>query len=231
MKENLAFKINSSFRTLELKPGADASQIRSAFRRLARTHHPDIAGVFNTKKYEQISNAYLLLKSLTIEELSIFETHLKRSGVKSESFFGKWQRKQAEKKQTREASIREAREEAMATKEASEQAQSLRIDSILDKCVRETSMICKKKHNEARNKEISDIIIRLEASRYEVRLMAMRNISEYANNLRIMEALLNMLKRYPITKEALDAINKLHLPTAYMQNIIRIVSIKYIEEK
>ncbi|MCL2146726.1 MAG: J domain-containing protein [Synergistaceae bacterium] len=224
MKENEAFLINSSYRTLELKPGADASQIRSAFRRLARVHHPDIAGAYNTKKYEQISNAYLLLKSLTIEELSICEARSKRSDNKKESFFDKWRRKQAEKKQTREASLREAREEAAATKEAREQAQSLRIDSILDKCVRETNIICKKKHNEKLNQDISDIIIRLLASRYEVRLMALRSISGYVNNLRIMEALLNMLKRYPITGEALDIINKLHLPPEYMQKIIRIVS-------
>ena len=231
MKENLAFKIDSCFRTLELKPGADGSQIRSAFRRLARTHHPDIAGTFGVQKYEQISNAYSLLKSLTLEELSIFEAQLIRSGNKRESFFTKWQRKQVEKKRAREAELHEAREEATATKKARERALSLRIDYILNKCVREASIICKKNKNELLNNEISDIIIRLEASRYEVRLMAMRNILDYVNNRRIMEALLNMLKRYPITGEALDIVNKLHLPPEFMQNIIRIVSISSTKEK
>jgi len=227
MNENLAYKINSSFLLLGLKPGADARQIRSAFRRLARTYHPDVAGVFHTKKFEQISSAYLLLKNLTPEELSLCEVKSQPpSSAKStkESFFARWKRSYTEKEAKREADLRAKREAEEEAKEARERAQSLRIDNILDKCEREISSILKRKHNEKLNREISDIIIRLEASRYEVRLMAARNISKYANAPRILEAFLNMLGKYPLTGEILDTIDKLQWPREFMQKIIKVVS-------
>jgi hypothetical protein len=43
---------------------ADASwdEVKSAFRRLARTYHPDIAGPEGTKKFSEITEAYMTLK-------------------------------------------------------------------------------------------------------------------------------------------------------------------------
>ena len=225
MNDNLAYKINSSFHLLGLKPGADARQIRSAFRRLARAYHPDVAGAFNTKKFEQISNAYLLLKNLTPEELSLCET---KPGHAAEntggSFFARWKKSSAEKEERREAELRAKQEAEESAKEERERAISDRIDSILGRCEREINSILKRKQNEKLNKEISDIIIRLEASRYEVRLMAMQKISKYINAKRVQEALLNMLDKYPVTGEILDLTDKLHLPREFMQKVIKIVS-------
>jgi curved DNA-binding protein CbpA len=228
MNENLAYKVNSSFNLLGLKPGADSRQIRSAFRRLARIHHPDIAGAFNTRKYEQISKAYLLLKNLTSEELFLLEAQFapKRpeNKIRKESFFTRWKRKREDKEAAREEELRAARETEEMIKEARERAISDRIDSILDRCVEKMKSTCKRKQNEKLNQEVSDIIIRLEASRYEVRLMAMQNISKYANIQQVKEALLNTLSKYPITGEMLDSINKLQLPHEFMQKIISIIS-------
>ena len=237
MNENLAYKINSSYHLLGLKPGADARQIRSAFRRLARTYHPDIAGAFHTKKYEQISNAYLLLKNLTPEELSLYKTGTKpketRAKNTKESLFDRWRRSCAEKEAKREADLRAKREMEEEAKEAHERAISGRIDSILDKCEREIKSVLKRKQSENLNREISDIIIRLEASRYEVRLMAARNLSKYANTPLIQGALLSMLSKYPMTGEMLGLIDNLQWPREFMQRIVEIVSdnVRYIKEQ
>ncbi|MCL1875164.1 MAG: J domain-containing protein [Synergistaceae bacterium] len=225
MKENLTYKINSSFNLLGLKPGADARQIRSAFRRLARTHHPDIAGSFSTKKYEQISNAYILLKNLSPEELSCCDASLDCPPDKRVSFFIWWKRKYSEKEQSREAKIRAEHEEEVA-KEARERAIYEHVDSVLEKLAREINTIRKRKQNEVQNKEISDIIIRLEASREEVRIMTVQNLSKFVNVPLIMDTLLKILKQYPITGKMLDSINKFQLPSEYVQKIIRIVSDK-----
>ena len=237
MNENLAYKINSSFHLLGLKPGADARQIRSAFRRLARIYHPDVAGVFHSKKFEQISSAYLLLKNLTPEELSLCEIRPKpkesRAKNTKESFFARLRRSYTEKEAKREADLRAKREMEEAAKEAHERAISGHIDSILDKCEKEINLILKKKHNENLSREMSGIIIRLEASRYEVRLMAARSLSKYANTPLIQGALLNMLSMYPLTGEMLSLIDNLQWSREFMQRIIEIVSdnVRYIEEQ
>ena len=225
MTDNLSYKINSCFNILDLKPGADARQIRSAFRYLARTHHPDVAGVLSTKKYEQIANAYIFLKNLTLEELSLYEAQLKRPKKNLESFFDGWKKKQAKKEAAREA------EEA--AKETREREIYDRVDLILNKCANEIDLLQKKRQNEDLNQVISDIIIRLGASREEVRLMAMQNISEYVNIPKIMDALLNMLNTYPITGKVLDCIDKFNLPHIFMLKIVKAVSenVEDLEEK
>jgi len=222
MSEKSSYRINTSFNLLGLKPGADARQIRSAFRRLARIHHPDIAGAFNSKKYEQISKAYLLLKNLTPEELFVWEAQFapKRPENKKESIFSKWRRKRAEKEEEREAELRAQREAEEKAKNEREQAISDRIDSILDRCAGRVDFIYKRKQNEKLNQEVSDIIIRLDASRDEVRLMAVQNLFKYMSIPKVKEALLNMLNKYPITGEMLNYVDRLRLPREYMKKIM-----------
>lgn len=106
-----------SLHVLGLKPGADARQVRAAFRRLARSTHPDVAGPKGTKKFEQITEAYSFLKNLSDGELAPKE-------AKRESFFAKWRRQKAEKK----AREREARIDAIinaANKKVSEVVRKL----------------------------------------------------------------------------------------------------------
>ena len=59
-----------SLRILGLPSDATADDVRSAFRRLARTYHPDVAGKHYSRKFEQITKAYSLLKELPQEEIS-----------------------------------------------------------------------------------------------------------------------------------------------------------------
>ncbi|MDR2136832.1 MAG: J domain-containing protein, partial [Synergistaceae bacterium] len=66
---SVSMKITHNLRILGLPPNATASEVRSAFRRLARTCHPDIVGKQGARKFEQITGAYTFLKGLTQDEL------------------------------------------------------------------------------------------------------------------------------------------------------------------
>lgn len=50
------------YQVLELSPKADFSQIKQAFRRLARRYHPDVAGQGGLARFQQISEAYQVLR-------------------------------------------------------------------------------------------------------------------------------------------------------------------------
>lgn len=62
-------EIITNLKTLGLEIGASPDDIHSAFRRLARELHPDIAG--SDFRFKQVAGAYNALKNLTSEELNI----------------------------------------------------------------------------------------------------------------------------------------------------------------
>jgi hypothetical protein len=56
--------VNSSanFKILGLRADASWDEVKSAFRRLARTYHPDVAGPESARKFSEITEAYMILK-------------------------------------------------------------------------------------------------------------------------------------------------------------------------
>ncbi len=52
------------FKTLGLKSGASWDEVKGAFRRLARTYHPDIAGPEGAPRFAEITRAYMCLKEV-----------------------------------------------------------------------------------------------------------------------------------------------------------------------
>lgn len=53
---------NGDFKTLGLSSEASWDEVKSAFRRLARTYHPDVAGPDGARKFAEITEAYMSLK-------------------------------------------------------------------------------------------------------------------------------------------------------------------------
>lgn len=58
------------FKTLGLPPGSSWDEVKSAFRRLARMYHPDIAGPGGARKFSEITEAYMSLKGAISPEAS-----------------------------------------------------------------------------------------------------------------------------------------------------------------
>ncbi len=56
------------YRTLGLAPGAGWDEVKSAFRRLARTCHPDVVGPAGTRRFAEITRAYMTLKDTMARE-------------------------------------------------------------------------------------------------------------------------------------------------------------------
>jgi hypothetical protein len=53
---------NANFKTLGLSADASWDEVKSAFRRLARIYHPDVAGPDGGRKFAEITEAYMTLK-------------------------------------------------------------------------------------------------------------------------------------------------------------------------
>jgi hypothetical protein len=53
---------NADFKTLGLPSDASWDEVKSAFRRLARMYHPDVAGPDGARKFAEITEAYMTLK-------------------------------------------------------------------------------------------------------------------------------------------------------------------------
>ncbi|MCX7829253.1 MAG: DnaJ domain-containing protein, partial [Thermanaerothrix sp.] len=49
-------------KTLGLSPGASWEDVKSAFRRLARAYHPDVAGPEHSRRFAEINRAYMSIR-------------------------------------------------------------------------------------------------------------------------------------------------------------------------
>jgi curved DNA-binding protein CbpA len=98
---DISLQIEESLAILGVASGASMKEIRSAFRRLARTCHPDIAGPQTAAEFEKITAAYLFLKkkgtSLTRKETKTTKDRYTRTKPKREGF-RKAQSQRTEKK-------------------------------------------------------------------------------------------------------------------------------------
>lgn len=52
----------TDFKALGLQPDASWDEVKAAFRRLARTYHPDVAGPDGKRKFVEITDAYMAIK-------------------------------------------------------------------------------------------------------------------------------------------------------------------------
>lgn len=53
---------NANYRVLGLTSDASWDEVKSAFRRMARLYHPDVAGPDGARKFTEITEAYMTLK-------------------------------------------------------------------------------------------------------------------------------------------------------------------------
>lgn len=54
--------LDMDLKTLGLSPGASWEDVKSAFRRLARTYHPDVAGPEHSVRFAEINRAYMSIR-------------------------------------------------------------------------------------------------------------------------------------------------------------------------
>ena len=209
MNLTLAREVNVSLRTLGLEPGATAADVRSAFRRLARACHPDVAGRREAWRFQQIAGAYSLLKGLTPEDLMRLTAGA--SGIpapreaprrRQNSSLMDWYRRRREKtleggEGTDEAAPSEARDrEAEAARQREE-----RVDRVLDQYERNLTRQLERMERSADQGLVQDILSRLESSVPEVRRLALGRMGTLANRGELRQALADLLRRWEVDED------------------------------
>jgi len=213
-------EVVQNLRILGLPSDATAEDVRVAFRRLAKTYHPDVAGKKYSRKFEQISNAYAILKELQQEEFFHADDSTCGEAVNSaqdtgafknnapwfrfslRNALGKpfaWYRKRqerigAEKEQMRRA-MEDAQKKILLDKET-------RIDAILNKGERQLDDLLSRKERELQRIGIQGLVLRLTSSRCHVRNLALAQVGELANKTEVFEALCKSLQKGDIDDKA-----------------------------
>lgn len=192
---NLSAEVAYSLRVLGLAPGATAADVRSAFRRLARTCHPDVAGRQGAFRFQQITGAYTFLKGLTPEELKRFpsaEPVRQRTRRPWPDPFA-WYRRRADRARAEAESLREVerREEERRARMRDE-----RVERILTRCERALSERWDRAEREADQGFLLDLLVRLASPVAAVRSLALERLGPLANRGEIVQALGEALCRW-----------------------------------
>jgi hypothetical protein len=211
----VSIKVAHSLRVLGLPPGATASEVRSAFRRLARTCHPDIAGKQGARKFEQITGAYTFLKNLTQEEL--WQGELQKDGVhRSESttpaparrvFRWGWKKlKKLKKNLTWRQKKKERLKAEKGRKERAAQEMEKKIKNVREASI-DNILACGEQavenlltliEREAQSCNIQDLLLRLSSGVPSVRHLALSRLGSLANRPELFGATLEMLEKWDI---------------------------------
>jgi len=220
-----------SLRVLGLPPSATASEVRSAFRRLARTYHPDVAGRQYARKFEQIAKAYALLKDLPQEELPRGERasygmrsaknarEAPRDGPKNDGgrrisfgeILGKpfaWYRKRLSRLETEKERLRRSAEDAQKKVKLEREA---RINTILSRGERLIENLLSGKEREMQSIGTRGLVSRLMSDISPVRHLALSHLGESANGPEVFEALSSSLQKWDIDEKTTRLVSALPL--------------------
>ena len=209
---NRSTEIIHSLRVLGLPPDATASEVRAAFRRLARTCHPDVAGKRNARKFERIISAYTSLKGLPEEELQqAAPSRPEEAGASPpRRWLWRWRKKKtavySPQKRTHAESDEERRERAMreeaeAEKAKKEAARVAAADAILTEGERAAVEFFSQAEQEALRRDIKDFTLRLSSAVPQVRHLALSRLGALSNRRDILDATLAMLQKWDIDEK------------------------------
>ena len=214
-----------SLRILGLPSDATADDVRSAFRRLARTYHPDVAGRHYSRKFEQITKAYAILKELPQEESSNETARPPKSASQNDvgrwfSFGGTlsrtfdWYRTKQERPGTEKETLRRAAEDAFKKTLIENEA---RVDAILNRGERMLEGLLSRRERETRRVGTKGLVLRLASGNCQVRHLALANLAsltslgELANKPEIFETLSDSLQKWSIDDKTARLVSALPL--------------------
>ncbi|MDR2176053.1 MAG: DnaJ domain-containing protein [Synergistaceae bacterium] len=225
----VSVEITHNLRILGLSPGATPSEVRSAFRRLARTCHPDIAGRQSARRFEQITNAYTFLKNLPQDEVAQSETPgaaaPKTARRRPERgldwkwkipFFRRlkiwslktWSLKGQESLEAERERSRRAAEEA---EKKLRRARSDRVDAVLARAEGAADVLLKRLKREAHSCDAKHLALRLRSDRLRVRHLALSRVGPAANQSEILDAVLDLLRKRDIDEKTARLVSALPL--------------------
>lgn len=201
----LPLEILDCFRILGISPGAHPGEIRAAFRQLALSFHPDVAGSRGAEKFEAIVAAYSILKTATPEQMTEAlkgakkQSRTPRGGARRSSPF-KWNRN---RKKTAPPTGRKSDHK----KDEGKKASSGRVrELLLERALVEAELTVARLLEKSRGTEesASKIITRLLGDHPEVRLLALRALGGKTPEAGVFAAILEMVRRREVDDEMLS---------------------------
>ncbi len=197
MNVNHSAEVAYSLRVLGLAPGATAADVRSAFRRLARTCHPDVTGRQGSFRFQEITGAYTFLKGLSAEDLKRCPsgTSVRQPARRPWPDPFAWYRRRAERAQAEAKAVREAerREEERRSRMRDE-----RVGRILERYERALSEHWAQVEEEADRGFLGELLVRLASPVAAVRHLALGRLGTLANREEVLRAVGELLRRHEI---------------------------------
>ena len=194
---SVVFELTDCFEILGVQPGAHLREIRSAFRRLALSCHPDIAGPQKAKQFETIAAAYAQLKSATPAQISESLKKKKHANAEKGSPFS-W------KKSPPRRPKNERREER--EKESSKRVQDLLLEKALVEAELSMARILEKATRKDEKKTVSSLAKRLLSTHPGVRVLALGALARQPLEKSIFLAVLEMLRMWPPDDDTVEYI-------------------------
>lgn len=173
-------EIKVSLGILGLEPGAGATEIRSAFRRLVRESHPDAAMGRDEARFQEILRAYSLLRKLSPEDLQVLEEG------PGEGAAG---RGAPEKAPEVEPDTPLARQ------------RDRRLSRILEQCERSVTRRLDQLDRDEDRSLLDGLLLRLRSTVPEVRRLALGRVGVLANRGEVRQALTTLLNQWDVDEE------------------------------
>lgn len=194
-------EILDCFEILGITPGAHPGEIRSAFRRLALSFHPDVAGPGEAGKFETIAAAYAVLKSASPGEVAdALKKRKKSPGAaprkeRGSSPFRRWRKGKATSSPSGK------------TEEEGDGSGRIR-ELLLERALVEAELSVARLLERARAGEsaenVSQLVKRLLGAHPGVRLLALGALGRKAPGEEVFAALLEMVRLWPVDEDVLE---------------------------
>jgi curved DNA-binding protein CbpA len=218
---SVSLEVHRNLRILGLTPGATSADIRAAFRSLARTCHPDVAGRHGERKFEQITGAYTFLKNLTKDELAF--GHSEAVAVRQVRWEGRRRQGVGQSQevsqprgagQTQRTTQPRGTGQPQAEQEAAERrgyTRMVRADAALARSERALDGLSERMNRHTRDSDLRDVIMRLSSDVRGVRHLSLAKLGTAANRSEIVDALLNALRKWSIDEKTANLVIALPL--------------------
>jgi hypothetical protein len=178
-------ELESRFRVLGIGPASDWDAVKSAFRRLARTCHPDVAGPESSARFAEINEAYMDLKGYLLSGKTP-QAPLRRERTPSRKGRpGPFRTKEREQGRSEEPHrrVRQALDEA-----------TRRVESLL------------RQATEQKGASLSSHLERLRSVHPAVILLALDGLADRRGDEKVRKGLVELLSRPGLEREIVDRV-------------------------